>query len=375
MELQQVTELAEPQPTQPQPTQPPETLTTYVDFSVTRLSCTPPEQKQIPGTGPNATPPSAPQHYHQIPVLYNFGTQDNRILNEFIIEGCEMESKSGIQSKTGPSGRSEHSIMCSFDINNPDQARFIETMSQIHGGCAYILQQFKGAVKLPHFNAGMAEATGLKNPVYRPRDEVSGEPIQGRSPSIFWKLFSRGKPPLVEQTLFTDLEAKPIPWNLLTSVNMKFIPLIHVKRIYIGGGKASIQMEVISAIVTETVARNTTTRQTGTIERLKQARPELADKVAAQLAKLTAERLDQMLGAAVPQHAEMQTGEAQPTFAGIAPTGQRQPAQQTLPAMPTLMATPTMQDFTATAPVRPPVIPAVTLPVAQKVPSPTVQLG
>jgi hypothetical protein len=316
--------------------------------------------------------------------MYNFGNPiENRVLNEFIIEGCEMDSKFGIQSKPGVSGRLEHSIMCTFDGNNGDHARFLETLGTIHAGCAYILGQVKGAVKLFNFNPDMAEATGLKNPVYHPRDAVTGAVLQGRNPSMFLKLFSRGKPPMVEQTLFTGLDTKPIPWTLLTGVEMKWIPLLHVKRIYVGGGKGSIQLEVISAVVTAIRARNTETRQTGTIDRLKAARPELQDAVAAQLAKLTATRQEQLLGlvggvqqpyldAAAPAGA----GEAQPTFAGIAPTGQRQPVQPQmggqmaqitpgggapmmamLPAIPPLAgAQPTMQDFTAAAPPRAPTV-------------------
>ena len=378
------------------------TYSTYTDFAVTRLSCTPSEQKTIPGTGPQAVPPSAPQYYYQVPLMYNFGTPEVRILTEFLFEGCEMDTQFGIQSKAGQSGRMEHSVMCRFDVNNPEHNRFIESIGQIHAGCAYILQQMKGAVKLYNFNAQtpqMAEATGLKNPVYRARDEVTGDVIQGRAPSMFLKLFSRGKAPMVEQTLFTDLNGKTIPWALMENVEMKFIPLLHVKRIYVGGGKASIQMEVVSAIVTSIRARGTATRQLGTAARLLENRPELADLVAGQLAKLTTDRQDQMLGGLIPQTTDTNaTGENQPTFAGITPTG-RQPAQPvqgnyqqmatitatqiptnttTLPNIPALGATqPTMQDFTATAPIRAPVIPAVVVPnAAQRTPSPgTIQLS
>jgi hypothetical protein len=376
-----------------QTTQPAQTFATYTDYTNARLSCTPSEQKTIPGTGPQANPPSAPQYYYQIPLMYNFGTPENRILNDFLFEGCEMDTQFGIQSKPGQSGRLEHSVMCRFDANNAEHNRFIESMNQLHGGCAFILQQMKGAVKLYNFNAQMAEATGLKNPIYRARDEVTGEVVQGRAPSMFLKLFSRGKPPMTEETLFTGLDGKPIPWALMRNVEMKFIPLIHIKRLYVGGGKASIQMEVVSAVVTSIRARNSTTRQLTTIHRLQQARPELPDMVAAQLAKLTIDRQDQMLGGAVPPPPPDQQGapENQPTFAGIVPTrqmAQPAPATQyqmaqitathqttgaaTLPTIPALGGTqPTMQDFTATAPVRAPVIPAAVVPnMNQKTPSP-----
>lgn len=354
------------------------TYVSYRDFQVTRLSCTPAEKKQIPGTGPTAVPPTPPQHYHQIPIMYNFGTDDKRALDEFQFEGCEMTSKFGIQSKQGQSGRMEHSIMVTYDTNQPEQNAFLDFISKVHGGCAYILQSMKGAVGMYDFQANMASATGLKSPIYRPRDEITGEPIQGRQPSSFWKLFSRGKPPMVEQTLFTDPEGKPIPWSLLTGVELKFIPLIHLKRIYIGGGKASIQMEVVSAIVTLARPRNTATRQTATLEQLKRNRPQLADQVAAQLAKLTSERQDQMLGltAAPANETQHQEGNSdnQPTFAGIAPTGGRPGAVPQMAALPS-PSVPSMQEFTANAPVRAPVIPVAGGTDGPQTPSPTIKLA
>jgi hypothetical protein len=261
-------------------------------------------------------------------------------------------------------------------MNNPDHVRFVETIGQIHGGAAYILSQMKGGVKLYNFDPKMAEATGLKNPVYRARDQVTGEIVQGRAPSMFLKLFSRGTGVLAEQTLFTGPTGKPIPWTLLQGVEMKFIPLIHVKRIYVGGGKGSIQMEVVSAVVTSVRARNTSTRQLQTIHDLNMANPALADTVAAQLAKLTIDRQDQMLGAQQPPAGDY---DSQPTFSGIVPTGRAQAVPATsdyqsqitatqtaapgvLPAIPALGGTQNMQDFTANAPSRTPVIPAVQIP-------------
>jgi hypothetical protein len=111
---------------------------------------------------------------------------------------------------------------------------------------------------------------------------------------------------------------------------MKFIPLIQFKRIYVGGGKASIQMQITSAIVTEIRSRGSTTLQTSTLQRLHEARPNLTDTVSAQLAKLSLDRQDQLLGAG-QSGSSASEGEAsanQPTFAGIAPTSQRQPVQQ-----------------------------------------------
>jgi len=364
------THLPQTEPTQSaEPNQPLPTYTTYVDCTTARLTCTSPEQKTVPNTGPNATPPSAPQTYYIIPLMYNFALtiEGDRKLNDFLYEGCEMESPYGITCNEGQSGRKEYSVMCKFDLNDAENVRFIESTNQIHWGCAHILHSMKGVVKLPHFNKDnpeMIEGTGLKNPIFRPRDPTTSEVIQGRAPSMYLKLFNRGKPPMVEQTLFTGLDGKPIPWALLQGVEMKFFPLILVKRIYIGGGKASIQMEVQSAIVTFIRARNTSTRQMTTIQRLQQARPALQDTVSAQLAKLTLDRQEQMLGSMQPPQQQAQSSsESQPTYAGITSTGQR---PGTLPSIPPLGGPqPSMQELTSSAPTRSPVIPMAGVPQGQ----------
>lgn len=359
--------------TQPATTEP-QTYVSFTDYTTQALSCTPPEKKTVPNTGGQTGKPE--QNYNRIALMYDMGKDGKRAVNDFLLEGCEMESSIGIQSKLAQNGVSmEHSLMCRFDPNNEEQMRFLEVMGQIHAGSCYIVGQFKGPLKMFDFNP-QAPGQTFKSPVYRPRDELTGEFIPGRSPSMFWKLFSRGKPPMVEQTLFTDLEGKAIPWTLLQGVEMKFIPLIHIKNIYCGGKGCSLQIEIVSAIVTSIRARNTAVRNTATLQRLREARPELADQVAGQLAKLTLDRQEQMLGVqavgALANTAD--TDEGQPTFAGITRVEQRpavqaqitQPAGSpqygALPAIPPLAGTPTLQDFTAAAPTRNPAIPVVTLP-------------
>lgn len=336
---------------------------TYENYSNSRLSCTPSEQKTIPGTGPQATPPSAPQYYYQIPLMYNLGTDEKKILNDCLIEGCEVTTTFGIQSKPGQSGRLEHSVMVKFDLNNESHQRFLETMSQLHGGCAFILGTMKGAVKLYNFNPQMAEATGLKSLIYRPRDELTGEYIQGRSPSMFFKLFSRGTAPMVEQTLFTGLDGKAIDWKLMANVQMSFIPLIHIKRMYIGGRGASIQMEVISAVVTSIEPRNSTTRQLGTIHRLQSIRPELVDKVAGQLSRLMTDRQDQLVDPNQKPPNTL-TEKDTPTWDGISASANKYISQSSVPPLPVIQPIQnnlSITDFVSSAPTRPPVIPGVTL--------------
>lgn len=320
-----------------------ETYITYENFEPEQLTCTPPEKKAIPNLVPE-------QNYYQIPLMYNRGNTDVKNIDQFMLEGCVFESSFGIQTKPGPGGKIDNSIMCRLKTSNPGHLKFITTFNAIHRRCADILAPAKGTVKMPHFRATDPEATGLKSPIYRAIDETTGSPIEGRDPSIFFKLFSRGKEPYGEQTLFTNLKGEQIPWSLLKNVDLKFIPLIHVKRIYIGSGKASIQMEVISAIILEARARNTATQQMTTMKRLQEENPDLVDSVSAQLAKLATDRQDQMLG--VPSSGTpVPVGANQPTFTGIVPSNQE--SRVTMTSLPeSKIIVPNLADFTASAPMR-----------------------
>jgi hypothetical protein len=352
-----------------------QTYVTYNNFSTERLTASQAETKTVPGTGPGANPPTPPQNYYQISIMYNYGTDTSRV-NDFLIEGPEIESSAGIQSKPAQSGvgRFDHSIPCRFDLGDPDQKKFIDVMDSIYRACAYIIGTMKGAVNLRYFEAERPEGQ-FTNPVYRPFDKVTNQVIAGRAPSMYLKLFSRGKDAMAEQTLFTGVDGNPIPWPLLQNVEMKFIPLIHVKRIYVGS-KASLQMEVQSAIVTSIRARNSASKQLATLQRLQHERPKLVDEVAGQVARLSMDRKEQLPQNNQPNNQAPPESNNQPTFAGITKT----PSPSTNVPVPVIQQYPigipnvplvqpnlvapgvAMDGFTSTAPPRNNVIPAVVVP-------------
>lgn len=306
---------------------------TYADYTTARLSPTIPEQKQIPGTE------KSPQYYWQIPLIYNFGTTTDKSMGDFLIEGCEMRSDMGISVKEN-NNKTEYSILVKFDMNDPKQALFVDVLDQISAATVYVLGQYKGVVKMPHFNPNIPAATGLKPIVYRSLDE-NGQAIQGRRPSMYFKLFQRGKAPYNEQTLFTNVDGTPVPWEALKYAEISFRPLIHIKRIYIGSGKASVQMEIKSAVLTAPPApRGTTSLQTATMEEYNSSRPELADMIKSQVSKITQDRQDQMKESVptMPQMPSNQAESAGPTFPvnNRAQSGYQQPPQQ-----------PSMSDFVA----------------------------
>lgn len=356
-----------------QPSKPPaiETQVSYEDFAVARLAALPVETKQIPNTGEGTG--KAPGSYYQIPLMYSYGPDNNRIIDECLIECCEVTTKQGISSAMNQQGtRMQHNILTKFDLNDSAQIKFVETMGYLHAGACHVVGQMRGAVKLMDFDPQRPGGM-FKSPIYRPRDEVTFEYIQGRAPSMYFKLFC-GQNPTDEKTLFTGPDGKPVPWENLKGVEMKFIPLLRVKSIYCGGGKAALQMDVLSAVITKISLRNTESRQMGTIQRLKQERPEWSDMVSAQLAKITIARQDQLLGASGYQEPKKEGEDTQqPTYAGVTPTGKQPtlPGQSApaipgqLPVIPAFTAQPTIQEFTAGAPPRMPVIPAAMIPNTQ----------
>jgi hypothetical protein len=67
---------------------------------------------------------------------------------------------------------------------------------------------------------------------------------------------------------------------------MTFIPLIQFEKIYVGGGRPSLQMKLVSAVVTSVVSKSSVVRQKSTIERLRAAKPELFENVSKQVQDL-----------------------------------------------------------------------------------------
>lgn len=255
-------------------------IVNFSDYSSTNVIGSSPQTKTVPI--------QPPQTYYQIPLAYNYGKGKAKIVDDFMLEGPELSSPYGIQSKLGANAKYEDSLMVRFDSDDEDQSKFVEVLNQIHDACAKILGPVKGQVKMHNFNKDMAEATGLRGLVYYPRDKVTGDLVEGKAPSMFFRL-KRAYNATSRQSTFFGLDQKIIDWRLLQGVSLRFIPLIHIKWIYIGS-KASIQMEVVSVIVTDVKSNNATIRQLDTINRIQKSDPSKADSVSSQLAKISLEK-------------------------------------------------------------------------------------
>lgn len=240
-------------------------------------------------------PAGAGTNYYEIPFKYRYGDR----IDDFLMEWPEVHSMGGLTEKIGLSGRPEFSIM--VPLPNKGQTQVVlEKLNLIHKAACKFVYQKKGIVKMFDFDAEKPGAS-FKNPIYYFRDKTTGEYIAGRDPAMFVKCFKRGFGAMEESTLFHRpvkvmkdgkqiISYEPIPWALVKNTEMRFIPLMHIRRISIVSGKASIQMEMVSAIVTYVAGRGTTSRQTDTLEQLVNTDASLISSLEEQIAKLTMAR-------------------------------------------------------------------------------------
>lgn len=255
----------------------------FQNFDVRKIRNKPSEQRKI-----NSSKSNTPISYYFIPLFYMYGN-DNTSIGDFLLETCEMETNYGITETSSESNTSEYlkpSIFCKFNLNNPEHTSFLEKMNSIYDTCVEMLYNERKNVKLFNFSKENAEFL-FKNPIYYPKDD-EGNLIKGRSPSIYLKLLKR-------KTSFVDLNNYTVPWIYLKDVEMKFIPLIHIRGVFIQSTRVTIQMEVLSAVITSIVSKskNSVTLQKATIQKIKETKPELVNLVSSQIAQISSERQNQ----------------------------------------------------------------------------------
>ncbi len=243
-----------------------------------------PEEKTIQNTT---------NKYYEIPLKYNYGTVEKPMINEFFIEGPELSSPGGVANYP-QNGKDSWGIMAVLPVSKDQIIKeFADCIAKVYVTAGIHLSKVQGKVGIPEFDVERPSATGFKNPVYYSRDKTTGKIIQGRDPSLFIKLINFGKGAFQTKTLFTQIDVeKSIDWELVQSVEMKFIPLLHVEKIYIGGGKASLQMKMKSAIVTSVRPINSSSSQTKTAKKLIEENPNKELTLKEQIAALTALRQD-----------------------------------------------------------------------------------
>jgi hypothetical protein len=257
--------------------------------------------------------------YFDIPCLYQYDTEDDKgnktvTVSAFRVEGSELSSSGGILYNT-KGDRETASIFTSFDLNNTETRRMVECRDSCNPPydfknpeefkrLGFFEQLYLAALtrifeERGQFGGNMATLRSLesmegavKSPIYWPRDKKTSALVNGKNPTKYFPLTCYGKKntPFRKETVFTipfidPITNKPqiVPWETLVNVNMRFIPMWLIKKYFVAGGAASIQMEIESAIITFVERATTGSAQTdhaATMAQDKVLSASLADQIA-----------------------------------------------------------------------------------------------
>jgi len=311
---------------------------TYDNFDAQRLHNAKPEEKK-PLIKPGDKPVPS---YFTINLQYNLGTYEKPLFSDFKMELCELKSNYGVSKSDYGSdggGNPKEFIKVFFNIDDEQQAKCLETLNNMYRRASDLLEGVKGAVKKFTFKASDAES-GFNHPIRYPYDQITGEKIPGKQGSLVLKLFSRGQGIRENKTRFHDTDGKVIDKSTLEGVEMRFIPVVSIRNIFVGA-VTCLQIEMESAIVTDVQMRNSISNQMATIERLKRQDPDISNKVSNQIAKIMMSRQHQHAPGPVNDIAQDVEPNNTSTLSGILPTQPTQPQQPQPVYQPTPIQPPT----------------------------------
>ena len=207
------------------------TIVTYDQFSSTNLIGSEPDPDSFKKGNETIS-------FNNIKLSYQYGTSQNPLINDLFFEFPELSASSirvkeeDATGKNGPYKKQTFSMMLIFDIlneKNKDTSMLaINKFNELHAGCSQILGANKGKLKIFDYNS-QSPGAAFKNPIYRPRDENTGEIVAGKNPSLWVKMRSFKN----NRTLFTDVDGHVIDWSLLKDVEIKCIPLVHIEKIFV----------------------------------------------------------------------------------------------------------------------------------------------
>lgn len=227
--------------------------------------------------------PNSTMKYSEIILDYLYPHSD-----EFLVEFPELHSRYGIHyNNFGDTEGNKGKWMIDVyftDYKTPDSRDYMmyNAINKIYAATAQLLFNARGAVGLKKFKLEDPTGTGFKSPIFIKTDEQDN-PIQGVVPKVSLPLIKYG------ETIFTKPNLKKIPKNLIEDCEITFVPLVHFKKIYIGAGKASLQYEIKSAIITTVANRSSSSSQKDTADSIISQNPGVLDALDEQLAMLTME--------------------------------------------------------------------------------------
>lgn len=256
----------------------------WSDFEASRLIETTLQSKQSkPKVDPkNPDKPPEAISYHQLPIKYRYKvtTPDGKIIEmdgPLRIEGPKVRAPRGIRMNE-QDGRPTASISVEYDLADKDVAKFLSVgdgeegkdpggaWEQMYTTFSERLFALKDQVSLKKIRNIQSLQGAFAHPIPWTFDKA-GNAITTVNPTKFYNVsyFEKinGKKELIikrapfNYPILDKKETKPgkpkylaPEWNVLTDgANMLVSLMYHVKHIYIGGDKASFQMEVTSGVI------------------------------------------------------------------------------------------------------------------------------
>lgn len=250
-------------------------------------------------------PPQSVQ-YNEFPILYEYDSTDQagkacKVVAPLAIEFPLLDTSVGIQIKKMPSGGDSASIFTQFDLRSQEikdcvafctlnpadgMPKMEADGSYTNGGCIdklyrhMLLRLWKlkcqGQLQSLSRHTNLFAMEGIfAYPIFWPRDPQS-KVIEGKPPSKYFNLINSGAANAAtrKETIFRSpvkMEGSDDyyvwPWEFLKAgVEMKFRPVVEFDKVFIGGGKASIQCKMREAVVPHCVPANKTSSMKDTLD-------------------------------------------------------------------------------------------------------------
>lgn len=222
--------------------------------------------------------------YFEIPLRFEAEENIKDVFNlEFPMVTC-----AGIVERREADGRINYSVQVRFPLDVPEVKKFVDKWNNVlYPRLCQIIVDSKRHLGTTPLSVTMDTIIMIfKNPMYYPIDKLSGERIPGRDPSMFIKLFSYndGK----YRTNFFDIEKEVMEWKSMSGdVTVDFAPIVQLKKIYFGGGKLSLQMEMREALVTAIRKQRVESSQSELVDKFVKANPNAIKDWHDQIAFLT----------------------------------------------------------------------------------------
>lgn len=225
-------------------------------------------------------------NYHELPAKYKYTPNGGEF--DFVFDGPQMTSKRGAVLNQ----YNKWHMTSQIDESNPDHLIFMQKLKEIYDSNVDFIANTnaKHIIGMPMFNP-MTAGMVFRFPIFTPTDD-KGIPIVGASKLFNPSLINSSFPGSTKKTLFTDCSAdlNIIDWAFVRDTQVTYIPRFHLAGDYIGGGKISLQIKMISAIVLDIVDSSVTSQQFEVAEQIRKQDPNAVNKLKDTLARIQLER-------------------------------------------------------------------------------------